>query len=134
MTSGAGDRADTAVVVPGGKTADRDPCANVDSGFAMDAFIKSRKIGRGDAREHVHVLRVLRVCVRDARAATEPDREQQVQQVYDLFTACNMNDAASRRKFYEVAGVDSVEKIRADQYQGLVQMLMKKERQVRGTK
>ena len=52
LTAGACDRAHTAILAPGGETADRDPCANVDSGFAMDAFIEFRQIGRRDAREH----------------------------------------------------------------------------------
>ena len=57
------------------------------------------------------------------------DREQQ--QILDLFAACEMNTAASRAKFFEVAESSKVEEIRADKYQMLVGLLMKKHKQVK---
>lgn len=52
--------------------------------------------------------------------------QRQVDQIYDLFSACNMTTPESRKRFFEYAKVQRIEDIRADQYQGVVQMLEKK--------
>lgn len=52
--------------------------------------------------------------------------QRQVDQIYDLLTACNMTTPESRKRFYAYAKVERAEDIRADQYQGIVQMLEKK--------
>ncbi len=56
---------------------------------------------------------------------------KQVDQIYDLLTQCNMTTPESRKRFYAYAKVERAEDIRADQYQGIVQMLEKKVKEQR---
>ena len=56
--------------------------------------------------------------------------EREQQQILDLFAACEMGEE-SKKRFFEVAGVDKVGQIKMNQYQGLVTQLETKLRKVR---
>lgn len=62
----------------------------------------------------------------DAQLPAQLIGEREVEQIYDLFTQCGMLTPESRVKFYTIAKVTKPEEIRADQYQGLVTMLINK--------